>query len=239
MSGSKSSGPAAPAAHVAVGEPLAMTVHAVAVPDARAGRQATGRWQMIAVLLVCAAPVIASYFTYFVIRPEARTNYSDLVMPPVEIPAALPLVDEQGLPVSARSLKGQWLLVTVAASACNAVCERHLVLTRQLRETLGREKDRLDKVWLITDRAPLRPELARAVADGVPVVTARVEHASLAAWLKPAAGHALEEHLYLVDPMGQWMMRVPPQADPARLKRDIERLLRASSSWDLPGRPGG
>jgi hypothetical protein len=59
---------------------------------------------------------------------------------------------------------------------------------------------------------------------------------ALAAWLQPEAGHALEDHLYLVDPMGEWMMRVPSDPDPARVKRDLDRLLRAASSWDLPGR---
>jgi hypothetical protein len=36
--------------------------------------------------------------------------------------------------------------------------------------------------------------------------------------------------------MGRWMMRAPPQLDAARFSRDIERVLRASSSWDTPGR---
>ena len=49
-------------------------------------------------------------------------------------------------------------------------------------------------------------------------------------------GHALEDHLYLVDPMGEWMMRMPADPDPARLRRDLDRLLRASASWDSPGR---
>jgi len=39
-----------------------------------------------------------------------------------------------------------------------------------------------------------------------------------------------------VDPMGEWMMRFPAQPEPARVKRDLERLLRASSFWDQPGR---
>jgi hypothetical protein len=213
-----------------------MTVHGVAVPDPLTQQQVAGRWKMLAVLLVCAAPVIASYFTYFVIRPEGRTNYAELITPPVEVPAALPLLDERGERVAAARLKGQWLLATVAPAACDAVCERHLVLTRQLRETLGREKDRLDKVWFVTTSEPLRPELARAVGDGVPVTVLRVDPQALSAWLKPAAGRTLEQHLYIVDPMGHWMMRVPPDADPSRLKRDIERLLRASGSWDQPGR---
>ena len=42
-------------------------------------RTIAGRWKMLAVLLVFAAPVIASYLTYYVIRPEGRTNYGELV----------------------------------------------------------------------------------------------------------------------------------------------------------------
>jgi hypothetical protein len=180
--------------------------------------------------------VIASYLTYFVIRPEGRTNYSELILPPVDLPAALPLRDEAGKPVIPGSLRGQWLLAVVAPSSCDAACERLLVLQRQLRETLGREKDRVDKVWFITDAEPLRPALREAVSAGVPVAAWRVDRASLGAWLRPAEGQRLEQHLYIVDPMGNWMMRAPVDPDPARLKRDMERLLRASSSWDQPGR---
>jgi hypothetical protein len=64
----------------------------------------------------------------------------------------------------------------------------------------------------------------------------RVPADALAAWLAPAPGRALEDHVYVVDPMGEWMMRAPVNADPARLKRDLERLLRASASWDRAGR---
>jgi hypothetical protein len=58
----------------------------------------------------------------------------------------------------------------------------------------------------------------------------------VAAWLKPAPGQVLEDHLYIVDPVGDWMMRAPAEADPAKLKRDIDRLLRASAGWDQAGR---
>jgi hypothetical protein len=106
---------------------------------------------MLLVLAVCAAPVLVSYFTYFVIRPQARTNYSELITPPRELPQTLPLKTLAGEPVAATSLHGQWLMVVVAGGACDAPCEKRLYLQRQLRETLGREKDRVDKIWLITD----------------------------------------------------------------------------------------
>lgn len=67
----------------------------------------------------------------------------------------------------------------------------------------------------------------------------RVPADQLSRWLAPVQGHALSEHLYVVDPMGNWMMRFPARMDAAgasRAKRDIDRLLRASSSWDEAGR---
>jgi cytochrome oxidase Cu insertion factor (SCO1/SenC/PrrC family) len=217
-------------------EPLTMTVHSLPRPD-EAGAQAvastrSGRWKMIGLLLVCAAPVIASYFTYYVIRPEGRRNYGELVDPQRPLPAWTG-IDAQGQPVPLTSLKDQWLLVSVADSACAQPCQDHLFLQRQLRETLGREKDRLDWVWLRTGDPALSEPLKQATA------AARVLHVdaqAVATWLQPAPGQKIEDHLYVVDPLGNWMMRFPANIDPAQAKRDLDRLLRASAFWDKAGR---
>jgi hypothetical protein len=219
-------------------EPLAMTVHSLplAVVDDRARRTWSGRLQMALILLVCAAPVIASYFFVYVVRPGGgEAAYSELIQPSVGLPDVA-AIDLQGRAVPLRSLKGQWLLVAVGPAGCDEVCERRLFLQRQLREMMGRERERIDKLWLITDDAALRVPLREALAAAPPVLALRVPAAAAQAWLKPAPGHALEEHLYLVDPMGEWMMRLPTAPDPTKVKRDLERLLRASASWDLPGR---
>lgn len=237
MSGSNSSLPAAAVAD----EPLGLTVHSMPTPrealggQEQARRTALGRWKMIAVLLCCAAPVIASYFTYYVIRPEGRRVYGELIDPQRELPAVTARTPD-GAAVDLRSLKGQWLLVAVADAACDALCEQQLYLQRQLRESLGREKDRLDRVWLVSDEAPVPERLANALHDATVL---RVPPAQLAQWLAPQAGHALAEHFFVVDPMGHWMMRFPARMDvpgAAKAKRDLERLLRASSSWDNAGR---
>ncbi len=247
MSGFESSAPANAVAPEGAGL-LNFSVHSLPSPDALArdpARTRRGRLQMLAVLLVCAAPVVASYLAYFVVRPQARSNYSELIVPPRPLPAALPLADLSGAAVSALSLRGQWLLVVVSGGACAAACERHLWLQRQLHESLGGEKDRIDKLWLVDDGAVPRAQTLRAVgvaaaggapAPFAPTTVLRVEPSALATWLQSAPNHSLEDHLYIVDPRGDWMMRAPPDADPARLKRDLEKLLRASASWDRPGR---
>jgi hypothetical protein len=227
--------------------PLKFTVHSVPLPalpalpalpespeDAR--RTRSGRLKMLLVLAICAAPVVASYLTYFVIRPDGRTNYSELIEPLRPIPADLPLNDLQGQAVKAASLKGQWLLVVVSGGACNAVCEKQLWLQRQLRETLGRDKDRVDKVWLIADTDTPPAKALEGVTTNTTATVLRVSARELSAWLQPAKGQALEDHIYIVDPLGNWMMRAPVDPDPAKLKRDVEKLLRASAGWDKPGR---
>lgn len=218
-------------------EPLGLTVHSVPkLSDAAvAGQKRNGRLKMLLLLLICASPVIASYYMYYVVRPTSRTSYGDLI----ETQPALPPLQLQALDGSVhslQSLKGQWLLVSVGGGACNTECERHLYLQRQLRESLGKEKERLDWVWLVDDAAPVPSKLTPALRSAIVL---RAPAADLAAWLQPAATHALQDHLYLVDPMGHWMMRFPASLDngtASRAKRDLDRLLRASSSWDDPGR---
>jgi hypothetical protein len=195
-----------------------------------------GRWKMVFILLVCASPVIASYLTYYLIRPEGRRNFGELIAPSRPLPE-LQATRLDGVSVALNTLKNQWLLVSVAPAACDAVCQENLYFQRQMRESLGREKDRMDRVWLVSNNAQVPASLATAL-EGATVL--RVPADSLAAWLAPAPGHQLGEHLYVVDPMGNWMMRFPAKLDlgtAAKAKKDLERLLRASSSWDQPGRP--
>lgn len=222
--------------------PLGLTVHSMPEPAqiaaAQEGRTRGGRWKLLAVFLMCAAPVVASYFTYYVVRPEGRRNFGELINPQRPLPD-LAGTKLDATSVNLRALKGQWLLISVAAGGCDKACADHLYLQRQLREGLGKDKDRVDWVWLVTDATPVPDAIRPALKDATVI---RVAAPDLAQWLQAQQGHALPEHLYLVDPLGNWMMRFPAdlaaQGAPgaANAKRDLERLLRASSSWDTAGR---
>lgn len=237
MSGSKLSNPVEN--NSLVDAPLGMTVHSLPTPagvaDADAHRTRRGRTMMLLVLLLCAAPVIASYFTYYVLRPAGGRNFGDLIEPPMPIPN-VQAKQLDGKTVSLASLRGQWLLVSVAGGACDKTCENNLYFQRQLRETQGKEKDRIDRVWLVTDNAPVAQTLLASLKGAQ---TLRVDPQVVSQWLQPSAGQALSDHLYVVDPMGNWMMRFPAGMDvhmASKARRDLDRLLRASSSWDQAGR---
>ncbi|MDB5742758.1 MAG: hypothetical protein JWR68_1073 [Polaromonas sp.] len=190
---------------------------------------------MMLVLLVCASPVIASYLTYYVVKPEGRRNFGELIDPQRPLPAIATL-GLDGKAGQLTELKNQWLLLNVAGGNCDLRCEQNLYFQRQLRESLGREKERLDRVWLVNDNAAVRAALLPALTHATVL---RVQADDLAPWLEPASGKRLEDHLYLVDPLGNLMMRFPADMDAAaaaKAKRDLDRLLRASGSWDKEGR---
>ena len=182
-------------------------------------RTTSGRWKMLLLALVCAAPVVASYISYYVVRPGGGTSLGQLIDPQRPLPA-LAATDLSGQPFDLPSLKGQWLLVSVGGARCDARCESNLYLQRQLRESLGKDKDRLDWLWLVTDaeRVPdaLRPALAHATV-------VRVPEAELAKWLTPQAGQTLADSTYVVDPAGHWMMRFPglTKDNASKAKRDL------------------
>jgi hypothetical protein len=44
------------------------------------------------------------------------------------------------------------------------------------------------------------------------------------------ATDAPEKHIYLVDPYGNLMLRFPVDPDPARMKKDLQQLLKAQGS---------
>jgi hypothetical protein len=199
------------------------------------GRTRRGRIWLLLVWLVCAAPVVASYLTFYVFRPDRLKSFGELIEPQRAVPV-LVAHGLDGKQDQLASLRGQWLLVSVAGGACNAQCQQHLYLQRQLRETMGREKERVDWVWLVDDQAAVPQDLLPALSSALVL---RVDAAGLAQWLTPGNGQKLSDHLYVVDPFGKWMMRFPANLDVknvAQAKRDLNRLLTASASWDKPGR---
>lgn len=238
MSGSNSSNPAAGSSigNNSHDDPVELTIHSLPDPAAVSAQRRRGRLGMLMVVLVCAAPVVASYFSFYVLKLHGRA-IGDLIVPTVDLPTTLDLHDLDGRPVKAESLKGQWLLTVVQDAACDAACEKTLFAQRQLREMFGKDRDKVDKLWLIPDEGAVRPELRKALAEGVPVTVLRAPRAQIDAWLKPAPGHRLAEHFFVIDPMGRWMLRSQPDPEPLDVKKDLDKLLKANAGWDQPGRP--
>jgi len=184
-----------------------------------------GRWKLFAVLAVCASPVIASYLTYYVIKPQGRTNYGALIDPRAHPMPPLGMTSLDGKPAKLESLKGKWVMLQVSDADCPAACQRRLYEMRQLRLAQGKDMDRIERVWLITDDKPLETMLMREY-DGTYML--RVKPEVLTTWLPAESGTTVTDHIYMIDPLGNLMMRFPKDGDPNKVKKDVAKLLKAS-----------
>lgn len=189
-------------------------------------KQASGRWKLFAILAICAAPVVASYLAYYVIKPQARTNYGTLLDPRSYPMPALDASTLDGKPGGLEAYRGKWIMLQVNDADCPQACQDKLFQMRQLRLTQGRDQDRIERVWLVTDRQPVTTLLLREY-DGTRLL--RVKPQALQAWLPGTAGTTSADHIYLIDPLGNLMMRFPKNGDPNKIKKDLTRLLKASS----------
>ncbi|MFL6674654.1 MAG: SCO family protein [Massilia sp.] len=189
-----------------------------------------GRWKLFAVILVCAAPLLASYLTYYVLKPQARNNYGTLIDPRAHPIPAMASSTLDGRPETLDKFKGKWVMLKVGGGDCNDACREQLFEMRQLRLMQGKEQDRIERVWLVTDAAPLDTIVIREF-DGTHML--RAPGGVVAKWLPADAGTTQAEHIYLIDPLGNLMMSFPKDPDrPAARKKmykDIAKLLKASA----------
>jgi len=176
-------------------------------------------------IIICVAPVVASYLAYYVLPPSGRTNYGELIEPQIPLPSIEARLQD-GTSFDLAKLRGRWVMLQVDESACGETCRNKLWQMRQLRTAQGKDADRIERVFLVTDGEPLQTMLLREF-DGTHFL--RVSRDPLRFMPIPEEATArIEDHIYMIDPLGNLMMRWPRAADPNRMKRDIRRLLKAS-----------
>jgi hypothetical protein len=184
-------------------------------------RKRPGRASVLLVAAVCVAPVVASFVAYFLWQPAGRVNYGDLLAPTQLASGAL--TEVSGAPFDITRLRGKWIYLTVDSGACEEHCRGKLWKMRQVRRAQGREMERIERLWLIDDARMPDAALLKE-HEGARVV--RAAGAPLLAQL-PAAG-ARHDHIYLLDPLGNLVLRYPRDADASRMRKDLERLLKVS-----------
>lgn len=185
--------------------------------DAAPRTKLASLWLIVA---LTTAPVAASYLAYYFWPPAHTVNYGDLIGPQPLPDLMLTRLDGASFRLS--QLRGKWALVSVDSGSCAVHCEEKLLYMRQLRLTQGKDQERVQRVWLVADDAVPRPELV-ARYPGTWVVRAGAGLSGLF----PAKGMAAD-HIYLVDPLGNLMLRFPRDPDPRLMIKDLSRLLKAS-----------
>jgi len=179
--------------------------------------EAKNKRTLLLIGAVAVAPIVASYAAYYLVSRDTQANYGELL--PIRLAPPLAGKRLDGTPFELASFRGKWVLVTAAAAACNAECGQALYATRQARAIQGRARERLQRVWLVTDA-------------GIPETAVLALHPDLAVAHVPMTAVAAlpggVDRIHLVDPLGNLVLSYAREPDIKAVARDLQRLLRAS-----------
>ncbi len=177
--------------------------------------QTKSRLFLLFLFLVCALPLALSYFTYYVWKPERRMNYGEL-LDLRKLPATS-VVTLDGKPLGADVLSGKWVLVLMDPGSCDDQCQHRLYVMRQSRFAMGIKKESLEALWLVADQSqPAEPLLLQMQGMRIGRATASYNESF------PVPS---QSRIFLLDRSGRLVLRYPENPDPARMIRDLARLL--------------
>ncbi|MBM4195809.1 MAG: hypothetical protein FJ197_01740 [Gammaproteobacteria bacterium] len=183
------------------------------------------RRTLLLLTLVFLGPVAVAmvlYFTGFQWRPQGTTHHGELYQP--ARPLANVGFDQPGEPGRTRMLQGRWTLIYVGTGACDAGCRQALVEIRQVRRALGRDMERVQRLFVVTQGTPDEAFFA-AEHPGLGYTTSAADVANLVRVIEPRGGH----EVFLADPLGNVLLRYPAGTGMKGMHADIKHLLKAST----------
>jgi hypothetical protein len=176
-------------------------------------------------------PLLASFWLYYGTgwRPAGHVNHGELITPARPLPAVtLPRVALTAAAAHEPSaaypalFHGKWMLVYVGDGRCDSSCRQSLYVMRQTRLALGTEMTRVARVFLVSSHCCAKEYLAQEQAGIVAFDAGSAEGTRLLSEF-PAADSP--NSLFVVDPLGNLMMRYDVRRDPGGLLIDLKKLL--------------
>lgn len=176
----------------------------------------SGRLQLIMLLALVIGPMLlatAMFYGRFWI-PEGRSYHGELI-------GGQTSLAELGVPFVAG--KG-WQLLVSAPQECSADCEQLVYLARQIHIGLGREASRANHALAFSN--PLPVELNARLEKEYPQLQ---RYPLDAAAYSRVAGDSPVPQLWIVDPLGNLVLRYPADAKGKDILNDLRLLLKISN----------
>ena len=174
-----------------------------------------GRQTLYLLIVLFFVPVAVAFYMYYGAdwRPVGQTNHGELLTP------------VKALPAGAEVLREKWSLVYVGDGACDADCREALVFARQTRLSLNQDMQRVERYFIATGACCDRAYLD-ATHPGLKLIEVPEAAASplVAAFPLRDRMHSL----FIVDPLGNLVMRYDVRQPPKGLLTDLRKLLKLS-----------
>jgi cytochrome oxidase Cu insertion factor (SCO1/SenC/PrrC family) len=198
------------------------------MPDTAPERQIVSRnLRTVGVLAaIFFLPLLLSFWMYYgnTWRPAALTNHGELLQPLRTLPGA-ELREANGAVAPANLFKDKWALAYIGNGACDETCRKALYFMRQTRLSLNNEMTRVERVFLATGSCCDRAFLERE-HPGLIVIDATGPEAHELVNAFPTTAQPYS--LFIIDPLGNLVMRYDTRDEPKGLLTDLKKLLKLS-----------
>lgn len=189
-------------------------------------RQRKGRLMLLCMLVFFTTPIAVVIAMYQLDWRPQGTSVGELVIPPKKITVNQNLHMRDGTALPANLWQDKWTMLYISA-ACEAECHKQLHIMRQIHVSLYKEIPRMQR--MLVTHAQETSDLMQSYPELLIINQPGTEVAELSAQFNLNQQPALDANrIYLIDPLGQFMMSFSPTTPPALIRKDITRLMKYS-----------
>lgn len=187
------------------------------------------RTELMLLVLVFVVPILGAWLVYNftdIGRNGGMVNHGTLIEPPAVIPD---MTLEGGSPGSSQPLHGRWSLVYIVTGQCDRDCRDSLDMLTNLRLAMASKAERV-QIVLVEAGVDLPEKMPAGVEwDKIHRVSGKdAEIIRVQAMDSMPGGSLTGREIFLIDPIGNLMMRYADSSQGSGLLEDLKRLLRYS-----------
>jgi len=185
-----------------------------------------GRRTLIGLFALFFAPLLFAMAWYaFAPGYTPPSTPEGTLLDPVKPLESFRLASDGGEPLTLEGLRGQWSLVQFVPERCNEACRERLYQTRQVRDALGEDRSRVRRI-AVAEAGRSTPGLADLLEEHPRLMVLRGDgRGDFGRQFPHDRGDGA---VFVVDPLGNLMMRFEPGLPPTDMLKDMEKLLKLS-----------
>ncbi len=180
------------------------------------------------VVISFVAPVVAAYALFFMgITPPAYSNKGELLSPIIDV-ESFALTDDSNKALGRDEITNhKWHMVYFAGPSCDDACNQILYNMRQINIAVGKNANRLRRLLVHLEKPG--EEFQALIAKEYPDAEhANANAATIAAALQEVGAEFRSNEVYIMDPLGNIMMRFTQDQPYKDLLHDLNKLFKVS-----------
>ena len=187
------------------------------------------RVYLLSLFVVFFAPLFFAMWLYYGSSNSFVTktqNYGELIQPPRPL-GKFTLANNESNIWTHDQIEGKWTLLYLGDEICNLYCEASLFKMSQVRLSLGRDSQRVQRIYIaMTQHADT--VIKNLVFNKYPDMQITFLKRSYFYMQLPQFKDMSAHKIYLIDPLGNLMMSYSKDATAKGMHKDLKRLLKVS-----------